>query len=239
MLHNCRHSGNFARPFVTNLDDGTVSGLVTKRSMSTDQQKWPNGLKRLVEKLGVNQSELARAIGTNRQNMSRWVNQTRKIPDEFIQRIADHLGVTRQEVAWEDAGGVVTAPLISWISASYLQDVRSVERITNDGDEFEIVVAPGLSADGQWVALRVQGDSMDRISPPESIIFVNLKERDLVPNACYVVADADGTATYKRFRPSPDRFEPVSVNDQHEPIFIGEGSSPTVLGRVRKSVLDM
>lgn len=233
----CHHYGNVARFFVTNLEYGQRSNLVTDKSMTGDQQKWPNGLARLVEAMGVNQSELARAIGTNRQNVSRWVSQTRKIPDDYIQKIADYLSVTRQQVAWEDAGGVVTAPLISWVSASTLQDVRQVDRLTSE--DFEVVTAPGLSANGKWVALRVEGDSMDRISPPDSIIFVNLKERDLVPNACYVIADQYGAATYKRFRPSPDRFEPVSVNDRHQPIFIGEGYSPIVLGRVRKSLLDM
>ena len=238
MLHICHHYGNGARFFVTNLEDGQSSDLVTNRGMSGDQQKWPNGLARLVETLGVNQSELARAIGTNRQNVSRWVSQTRKIPDDYIQKIADYLKVTRQEVAWEDAGGVVTAPLISWVSAGGLQDVQQVDQLTSQ-DDFKVVSAPGLSTSGKWVALRVEGDSMDRISPPDSIIFVNLKERELVPNACYVIADQEGAATYKRFRPSPDRFEPVSVNSEHQPIFIGEGYSPVVLGRVRKSILDM
>jgi SOS-response transcriptional repressor LexA len=87
------------------------------------------------------------------------------------------------------------------------------------------------------LALRVVGDSMDRISPPDSIIFVNRADRRLVANGCSVIATPDGEATYKRYRPSPDRFEPVSVNPAHEPFF--PDGMPKIVGRVRKSILDM
>lgn len=97
--------------------------------------------------------------------------------------------------------------------------------------------AADLDPKGQWIALRVDGDSMDRISPPGSLIFVNLADRRLVTNACYIITNADGEATYKRFRASPPRFEPVSTNPAHEPIF--PDGEPVVLGRVRRSIIDM
>lgn len=91
--------------------------------------------------------------------------------------------------------------------------------------------------EGDWIALRVEGTSMDRISPPESIIVVNRADKRLVPNACYVIADEDGAATYKRYRPSPDRFEPVSTFDHHKTIF--PEHQPTIVGRVKRSYIDM
>ncbi|WP_158085671.1 LexA family protein [Henriciella aquimarina] len=196
--------------------------------------KWPNGLTALIERRGINQAELARALNTSRQNVGRWVKQTRKIPLDVAEKIAEHLKVPVSEVLYTDGGGVVSAPLISWVSASRLTEM-SIDQV----EDAPRVTAPDLSASGEWIALRVQGDSMDRISPPESIIFVNLREKALVPNACYVIADEDGNATYKRYRPDPQRFEPVSVNDAHQPIFVREDQSPSVLGRVRKSILSL
>lgn len=78
---------------------------------------------------------------------------------------------------------------------------------------------------------------MDRISPPDSMIIVNRRDKRLVANACYVIADGDGGATYKRYRPDPMRFEPVSTNPAHEPMF--PDHEPTIIGRVRRTILDM
>lgn len=124
-------------------------------------------------------------------------------------------------------------PLVSWVSAGALaMPDTPVETVDTD----DLVQAPAL-AEGDWIALRVVGDSMDRISPPDSIIFVNRRDKRLVPNACYVIAGDDGEATYKRYRPDPMRFEPVSINEAHEPIF--PDAEPTIIGRVRKTMLEM
>jgi SOS-response transcriptional repressor LexA len=79
---------------------------------------------------------------------------------------------------------------------------------------------------------------MDRISPPDSTIFVDRRDKLLVPNGLYVIADTDGNATYKRFRPGPPkRFEPVSSNKDLEPLF--PDNDPMIVGRVKRTQLDM
>lgn len=122
-------------------------------------------------------------------------------------------------------------PLLSWVSAGVMAFPDVSEETLSWVEE------AGLDPNGDWIALRVVGDSMDRISPPESIIFVDRKDQVLVPNACYVISNGDGEATYKRFRPNPMRFEPVSTNPEHEPIY--PTREPLIVGRVKKSVLDM
>lgn len=78
---------------------------------------------------------------------------------------------------------------------------------------------------------------MDRISPPGSVIFINTKDKRLIANALYVIADEEGNATYKRYRPGPPpRFEPVSTNSNLEPIF--PENEPAIIGRVRRTMLD-
>lgn len=120
-------------------------------------------------------------------------------------------------------------PVISWVSAGHLHLDTIAQDIIGE------VTEGGLDPRGDWVALRVEGDSMHRISPPGSIIFVDRADRELVPNACYVIADDEGGTTYKRFRPSPMRFEPVSTNPAHEPLFLAR--EPEIFGRVKKSIL--
>lgn len=125
----------------------------------------------------------------------------------------------------------IRVPLISWVSAGVMAFPDVSEEIQGWVEE------AGLDTDGDWIALRVVGDSMDRISPPESIIFVDRADKVLVPNACYVISNGDGEATYKRFRSNPMRFEPVSTNPAHEPIY--PTREPLIVGRVKKSTIAM
>lgn len=129
-----------------------------------------------------------------------------------------------------DATGNLRIPLISWISAG---------KPVNNGEYDEELGTVGATdlPEGDWVALRVTGDSMDRISPPDSIIFVDTNDKQLIPNGLYVIDDGNGNATYKRYRPGPpERFEPVSTNPDLEPIFYDQ--TPTIIGRVRRTILD-
>ena len=122
-------------------------------------------------------------------------------------------------------------PLISWVSAGAMAFPDLAEETLGWVEE------SGLDPNGDWIALRVVGDSMDRISPPESVIFVDRKDQVLVPNGCYVISNGDGEATYKRFRSNPMRFEPVSTNSEHEPIY--PTREPLIVGRVKKSTIAM
>lgn len=125
----------------------------------------------------------------------------------------------------------VDVPLVSWVSAGKMSFPDVSE------DMIGLLHVSDLEPAGDWIALRVVGDSMDRISPPDSIIFVDRADKVLVPNACYVISNGDGEATYKRFRSNPMRFEPVSTNTSHEPIY--PTREPLIVGRVKKSTIEM
>ena len=131
----------------------------------------------------------------------------------------------------------LSVPLISWVSAGNMRTPDDVE----ETDVARRLRVADLDPEGEWVALRVDGTSMDRISPPDSVIFVNLKDKRLVANACYVIADSEtGEASYKRWRTSPARWEPVSTDLTHEPMYLDEMTGePRVVGRVRRSYIDM
>ncbi|MDC7743425.1 MULTISPECIES: S24 family peptidase [Rhizobium] len=127
---------------------------------------------------------------------------------------------------------VADVPKISWVSAGQLSEQAPI----TDFSEFPTVAALDLP-DGEWIALEVEGNSMNKISPPGSIIFVNLRDKRLAPNALYVVADETGAATYKRYRPNDNPpFQPASYEDVPPPEFQG---AVTIVGRVRRSIIEM
>jgi len=161
--------------------------------------------------------------------------QTETPPIEALARYARAFRVPVEEITFgalpRKTGLAIDVPIISWVAAG-----RFAAAEATPGESAEKTPQAGLPR-GQWIALRVEGDSMDRISPPGSTILVNAAEKELVPQGLYVIATEDGESTYKRYRSNPDRFEPVSFNGQHEPLF--PNAPIRVIGRVRRTLLDL
>lgn len=197
-------------------------------------------IRQRLEDLGLSAREVSMRT-TGKPEFLRPVLRGAQPRADNLEKLAEVLGVSVQWLLTGEGnitspGGLLPqpklrVPLISWVSAGVMAFPDVSEEIQGWVEE------AGLDPNGDWIALRVVGDSMDRISPPESIIFVDRKDQVLVPNACYVISNGDGEATYKRFRPNPMRFEPVSVNPNHETIY--PTREPLIVGRVKKSVLDM
>lgn len=195
--------------------------------------------------LGMTQIELAQGVtrlgGTITQTGIDKIEKRDTARPRYLREIAVILGVMQE---WLETGrppkerilipdaAPRAVPIVSWVSAG----IPSMEAIS-DEQLLGTLFVTDLDQKGEWIALRVEGDSMNRISPPGSIILVNRKDRKLVPNACYVIGDGQGNSTYKRFRGGPPRFEPVSTNTDHESIF--PDHEPKVIGRVRRSIIDM
>ncbi|MBA3576219.1 MAG: helix-turn-helix transcriptional regulator [Sphingomonas sp.] len=200
--------------------------------------------KNLAESAAATKAGLSNsAIRNMRRAVKAGKNQGASI--KTIEALAPVLGTSSawllEERGPEEGDGSIGAPiveakLISWISAGQIAQNPTVQ--IADLEYAPTVYAPDLDPEGDWIALRVDGDSMNRISPHDSIIFVNRKDRRLVPNACYVIGDGDGGATYKRYRP-PNSWAPVSTNKAHQPFILPAGVDPDIIGRVKKTILSM
>ena len=189
----------------------------------------PNQIAAVRKRVGLKIEELAERAGLSTTYVWRMERGERNVSLKTLQKLADALGVAPSDLI--ESKPVADVPILSWVSAGMMarddvqQDVVGEIRMSD------------LDPRGEWMALRVEGDSMDRISPPGSLILVDLTDKALVPNACYIITDGDSQATYKRFRSNPPRFEPVSTNPSHQPIF--PDGEPAVIGRVRRSLIDM
>ncbi len=91
---------------------------------------------------------------------------------------------------------------------------------------------------GEFFALEVEGDSMDRYSPDGSVIVVNKAERDLVNGRCYVFS-LNGETTYKMWQGGAVPYlSPFSTNSSNKPIFFKKRDLE-VIGRVKRTLLDL
>lgn len=195
-------------------------------------------VKERMDTLGLKSAPLAKSLKLSDSFIRDIIRGKARSPAaDNLAKLADALQTTadfllgKNNVVSPEGPTTLDVPLLSMVSAGALMR----DDVT---DEALGMLKVSDLPPGDWIALRVVGDSMDRISPPESIIFVDRRDKHLVANRPYVIADEDGNATYKRFRPGPPmRFEPVSTNPAHEPLF--PEHEPVIIGRVKRSTIEM
>ena len=80
---------------------------------------------------------------------------------------------------------------------------------------------------------------MDRVSPPGSIIIVDRNDKVLVSGKYYVFA-IGGKTTYKTYMAGdPPYLAPYTTNPANPPIFIRKKSDIEIVGRVKRTLLDL
>lgn len=114
-------------------------------------------------------------------------------------------------------------PLISWAVAGELTETNPLYP-SAQAEDF-IVITPNTQ---KLIALRIQGDSMNRVAPNESIIIVDLSDRSLKPGGYYVFK-YHGHTMFKQFRTKPSRLEDDSTSS-YTTIFYAD--TIEVIGRV-------
>ncbi|RWB29621.1 MAG: transcriptional regulator [Mesorhizobium sp.] len=129
--------------------------------------------------------------------------------------------------------GLVRVPVISMVSAGNLRDQPGV---TSSDIERWIHVADVPA--GDWIALGVDGDSMNRIAPDGSTILVNRADDRLIDGKYYVFSLGGGEATFKRYKREPKPLlQPFSTNPDH--VSIPATDDLYVFGRARRVITDL
>ncbi len=182
--------------------------------------------KALADHMGIRQEALSRILLRD--------GKPRELTAAELSRAAEFFGTSLPDLS-SDRGAETgaTVPLVSWVSAGRMAEAGSPAPRAE-----KLIAMPDLDP-GDYIALRVQGDSMDRISPEGSIIVINRSDRQLVNGRAYVFA-VKGEATYKLWRPGPPpRLDPYSTNPANEPLFPDRKRKMMVVGRVRRTLLDL
>ena len=193
-------------------------------------------------KKGWSQTELATRLTDYRARLGRGpvrqqsINQVETSDVGAPRYLADLAQVLDVDLAWllgtkkgtADAR-LIKVPLISWVQAGGLVDTVD-PYIPGDAADW----VPTTHKHDHLIALRVRGDSMNRIASDGSVIIVDLNDRVPVDGKHYVFRH-DGAATFKTFRAGPPvRLEPNSSDDSFDAIVNADGVE--VVGRViRKS----
>lgn len=190
-----------------------------------------NRLRELRDGKGLSQEQLAEMVGTRKQQISKLENSERKLSAEWMERLAPYLDCAPYELYWRVFD---EAPLISWVQAGTLTE--TVDPYVAGDPNTPRAATTSLPHEA-FIALTVRGDSMNLIAPEGSIIFVDLHQKEPLPNRYYVIRDND-ESTFKKYQADPvPLFVPHSSNPDHPGIQPGPGHE--IVGRVIRVVTDL
>lgn len=210
------------------------------RKQTDNVAKWPNGLAAALEKArerdpDLGPTKLAREVGSTKQTIDRYIKWERKLPKLMAAKLAPIVNSSVADLLEieSDLPAFERVPLLSWVEAGKLADQEGVTNV----DVEKQIVAVDLPK-GKWIALRVKGDSMDRLAPDGAVIFVDRSDDRLKEDHFYVFSVGTGAATFKRYRGGKSiRLQPYSNNPDHETIPAPDDLR--VVGRVRRVVTDL
>lgn len=203
-------------------------------------------ISRRLQELGISAIEAANRAGLKRDFILDFLNGKKKSFATAKQKqVAAALNWNIEQLAGPSVSGaretrrsdqpkMTIVPLLDRVTAGVLKSPSSQIPI----EEARLLAFSDLGS-GQFFALQVEGDSMDRYSPEGSIIVVNKNDRRLISGKCYVF-DIKGEVTYKMWQAGkPSYLAPHSTNALNKPIFFERKRDLQVIGRVRRTVFDL
>lgn len=187
-------------------------------------------LKELRKNRKLSLETVASDVDLSVSQISRYENGERDPYLGHLRKLADRFDVSVAELIGDPA--TRTVPVLSLVSAGKLRASHPVY----ESDVLREVHVADLP-NGDWIALEIEGDSMNRVAPEGSIILINRHDQTLKDGRFYVFGNDQGEATFKRYRTNPERLQPFSTNPDHETHYLTD--SMMLIGRAHKVITDL
>ena len=185
--------------------------------MADEEQAFDRELvRRKMREMKVSQALIAGRLGLPQSAVSNILNGTRHVRVHEASLIYKTLGLARQP-------DVQLVPVIGMSNAGNWR-----EAIATPGG---MVPMPSGRAGSRAFAIEVKGDSMDLMVQEGEYVVVDPDETQLYSDKVYLIENAEHETQIKLYRSNPARFEPMSRNDTHQPVFLGQ-DPVRVIGRV-------
>lgn len=163
-----------------------------------------DNIKKLLETKRKTQTDMARDLGIAETTVSSWVNCERYPRLDKIQLMADYFNVRRSELTEEKTDTckelkIRDYPYFSTVSAGLPIEVEPISSFST-----ETIAVPDYIM-GKWAGsndiyiMRVNGDSMNRIIPHNSLIAVKKVDIHSLKNGDIVVFSHEQEYAVKRF----------------------------------------
>lgn len=185
----------------------------------------PNRIRELRQARGMSMESLGLSLAepVTLATIAKLETQKMALSLDYMQQIADVLGVQPHELIDRPMSGIAFIPKIGKIAAGNWQEAVKLTQ--------EYTPIPNGISGKRLFALEAMGDSMDRLIPDGGFVVIDPDRRELVHDKVYAAMNSEGDTTVKRYCESPPRLVPCSTNPAHKPLVFGE-DPVIVIGRV-------
>lgn len=179
-------------------------------------------VRRLMDERGDKPKPLAATLGLSETGVRDiFLDKTKSVGGPKLAAIARYYGVTVDEIMAgtattkgeslpipEGAIPVTPIPMLGDVPAGpWREAVRTAHHF---------IPAPQPGMPPSAYALKVSGNSMDRVVHDGATIIIDPEDRDLFDKWFYVVRNEDGEVTFKQYRENPARLVPCSTDPTHQ-----------------------
>jgi transcriptional regulator with XRE-family HTH domain len=183
------------------------------------------------EALGLSQGKLSRRAEVTQQLISQ-LEHEHNVSTRSLPAIARALGVQVKDLDVNFQDTTSGSDLLPIPVLSEAEVIADAARSKSD----ESVSISDLPY-GDWIALMMTDDAMDRVAPPGALIIVNRADRELEDGGLYLFSEGREVKCRRYRAGKSEAWLPFSVNPEHfaEPYLRG---SQKIVGRCRRSVLE-
>ena len=169
-----------------------------------------------MKQLKITQKMMAEKLELNQSAISNILNGARQVKVHEASLIYKTLGLDRP-------ADIQMVPIIGLTNAGNWR-----EAIQNPGGQ---VPMPSGRAGTRAFAIEIKGDSMDKLVQEGEFVVCDPDEVQLYNDRVYLIENDEHETQVKLYRANPARFEPMSSNETHQPLFVGQ-NHVRIIGRV-------
>ena len=193
-----------------------------------------NTLKSLRKRHGLTQEDLAKRLGTANSTISMYERDAR-VPDLDTMRVlAEIFGVDMNYLSGQSSPSPkrgIKIPVFGSVAAGI-----PIEAITDIEDYEEI--SEELAATGEFVALKIKGDSMEPTLLAGDTVIVRVQETIENSEIAIVLVNGD-EATCKKIKKTPEGVMLISLNAAYDPMFYTNAEIESLPVRIFGKVVEM
>lgn len=200
--------------------------------MSNDITKkiFSRNLDKLIKKQGKTVMDLSEELGISYSTVSDWKNGKKMPRGGSLQKLSDYFGVNLSVLLEEDTDSHLRAPqeisydeielpLYGDVAAGALAELESVDVWDVETVKLPKLLLQKYASNDNLFAMKVNGDSMDKIIPNGSLIVVKPIEQPLYKDGDIVVFSYNGEYSLKKYRPNIMENFVLFESDSNNPDF--------------------
>lgn len=200
--------------------------------MSNDITKkiFSRNLDKLIKKQGKTVMDLSEELGISYSTVSDWKNGKKMPRGGSLQKLSDYFGVNLSVLLEEDTDShlrspqeisydEIELPLYGDVAAGALAELESVDVWDVETVKLPKLLLQKYASNDNLFAMKVNGDSMDKIIPNGSLIVVKPIEQSLYKDGDIIVFSYNGEYSLKKYRPNVMENFVIFESDSKNPDF--------------------